>query len=168
MLAPGLKVVFCGTAPGDASARVGAYYAGPGNRFWETLHRVGLTPYQLPPHEFSTVIQYGIGLTDLAKHTSGSDASLHKRDFDAAALHQKIEHFAPRVLAFTSKRGAQEYFGVRRVDYGLHAARMGRAHVFVLPSPSGAARRYWDVGYWQELADWIYRTPHSHRSYATF
>ena len=29
VLAPGLRVVFCGTAPGTASARAGAYYAGP-------------------------------------------------------------------------------------------------------------------------------------------
>jgi hypothetical protein len=25
--------------------------------------------------------------------------------------------------------------------------------VFVLPSPSGAARGFWDVGYWHQLAE---------------
>ena len=49
LLAPGMRVVFCGTAPGTASARAGAYYAGPGNRFWATLHEVGLTPILLAP-----------------------------------------------------------------------------------------------------------------------
>ena len=39
VLEPGLRVVFCGTAAGKASARAGAYYAGPGNAFWPTLHR---------------------------------------------------------------------------------------------------------------------------------
>jgi TDG/mug DNA glycosylase family protein len=29
VLAPGLRVVFCGYAPGTASARAGAYYAAP-------------------------------------------------------------------------------------------------------------------------------------------
>ena len=40
ILQPNLKVVFCGTAAGDASAKKRAYYAGPGNRFWKTLHEV--------------------------------------------------------------------------------------------------------------------------------
>jgi TDG/mug DNA glycosylase family protein len=33
LLRPGLRVVFIGTAAGAASARAGAYYAGPGNQF---------------------------------------------------------------------------------------------------------------------------------------
>jgi G:T/U-mismatch repair DNA glycosylase len=37
LLRPGLRIVFCGTAAGTASARAGAYYAGPGNAFWPTL-----------------------------------------------------------------------------------------------------------------------------------
>ena len=44
LIRPGLRIVFCGTALGAASARAGAYYAGPGNKFWPTLHEVGLTP----------------------------------------------------------------------------------------------------------------------------
>ena len=41
VLPPGLAVVICGTAAGTASARAGAYYAGPGNAFWATLTRSG-------------------------------------------------------------------------------------------------------------------------------
>lgn len=41
-----LSVVFCGTAAGNESARRRAYYAGPGNAFWPTLFKVGLTPRQ--------------------------------------------------------------------------------------------------------------------------
>ena len=37
ILQPGLRVVFCGTAAGRASAKARAYYAGPGNSFWKTL-----------------------------------------------------------------------------------------------------------------------------------
>ena len=31
VLAPGLDIVFCGTAVGNVSAQRGVYYAGPGN-----------------------------------------------------------------------------------------------------------------------------------------
>lgn len=43
-LRPGLRVVFCGTAPGLISAARGHYYAGPGNAFWPLLHDAGFTP----------------------------------------------------------------------------------------------------------------------------
>jgi len=52
VLRPGLRVVFCGTAAGAKSAQVRAYYAGPGNQFWATLSRVGLTRRRLAPREY--------------------------------------------------------------------------------------------------------------------
>ena len=70
---PNLKIIFCGTAAGDTSASTGAYYTGPGNKFWKTLYTVGLTPQQLKPDDFRMLLQYGLGLTDLAKYASGSD-----------------------------------------------------------------------------------------------
>ncbi len=51
VLAPGLDIVFCGTGAGAWSARVGAYYGKPGNKFWPTLHAVGLTPRRREPAE---------------------------------------------------------------------------------------------------------------------
>ena len=69
-----MRVVFCGTAPGAASARAGAYYAGPGNRFWATLPEVGLTPILLAPAEFPRLADFGIGLTDVSK--TASDQSI--------------------------------------------------------------------------------------------
>lgn len=41
VLAPNLRVVFCGTAVGVRSAARGHYYAGPGNDFWRLLHGSG-------------------------------------------------------------------------------------------------------------------------------
>ena len=76
VLGPGLRIVFCGMAAGNRSAREGVYYAGPGNKFWPTLHRIGLTPYQLDPTEFRSVQRYGVGLTDICKTESGPDGSL--------------------------------------------------------------------------------------------
>lgn len=151
VLAPGLAVVFCGTAAGTASARKRAYYAGPGNAFWPTLFEVGLTPRRLRPEEYALVTHYGLGLTDLAQTVSGADHVLADEDFDRAALRDKLERYRPRVLAFTSKRAASEFLG-RGVTYGLADEVFGETRVFVLPSPSGRARRHWDVRSWRELA----------------
>jgi double-stranded uracil-DNA glycosylase len=43
VLAPGLRVVFCGINPGLYSGAVGHHFARPGNRFWTALHGAGFT-----------------------------------------------------------------------------------------------------------------------------
>ena len=148
----GLAVVFCGSAAGAASARARAYYAGPGNRFWATLHRVGLTARLLAPVEFRAVLRYGIGLTDLCKTESGSDAGLSGRADDAAALAAKIARHRPAVLAFNGKRAAGVFLGTGGLAYGGQAQRIGETAIHVLPSTSGAARRWWDETYWRRVA----------------
>jgi len=151
VLVPGLRVVFCGTAAGAASARRQAYYAGPGNAFWPTLFVAGFTPRPLLPEEYAAVTAYGLGLTDLAKEVSGQDSALSAADFDRDALATKVQRYGPGVLAFTSKRAAEEFLR-RSVDYGLQPDSIGATRLFVLPSPSGAARRYWSLQPWQALA----------------
>jgi TDG/mug DNA glycosylase family protein len=154
VLAPGLRVVFCGTAPGTRSAREGAYYAHPGNHFWRTLFAVGLTPRLLAPTEFRDVLQFGIGLTDVAKHHFGSDADLPRAAFDAAALQRKLARYRPRIVAFTSKNAARAglALGSRNPAYGEQSVAIARTRVFVLPSPSGQARGFWDIEPWRALA----------------
>ena len=51
ILANGLKVVFCGTAPGNISAKAGAYYANNSNKFWEMLYKMGLTKKKMDAKE---------------------------------------------------------------------------------------------------------------------
>ena len=146
-------MVFCGSAAGAVSARVGAYYAGPGNRFWPTLAHVGLTPVELAPVQFRELPRYGLGLTDLCQTASGADADLPASGDDPAALDAKIRHVRPRVLAFVGKRAAKAFLNARQVDTGLQAASpFPDTDLFVLPSPSGAARGSWDIAPWQSLA----------------
>lgn len=151
VLSPGLRLVFCGTAAGRRSASEGAYYAHPGNFFWRTLQQVGLTPRRYAAAEFRQLPALGIGLTDLAKHHAGNDDQLPTGAFDVTALRAKIERFAPRIVAFTSKNAAQAALG-QAVAYGMQRERIAGSEIFVLPSPSGQARRFWDIAVWQDLA----------------
>lgn len=151
LLKPGLQVVFCGTAAGTASARAKAYYAGPGNAFWRTLYATGLTPTQLAPSEYGRLLEFGIGLTDLCKIRHGSDVEVGTEEFDSDGLRARIARVEPAYLAFNGKnaaRGALE----RQVSLGPQEERIGGAAVWVLPSTSGAARSYWDIEPWEELA----------------
>jgi TDG/mug DNA glycosylase family protein len=151
-LRPGLKLVFCGTAPGELSAARGHYYANPHNRFWPALFEAGFTPRLFRPDEDAALPDLGIGLTDMSKTAKGQDAGLKPEDFDAALLRLKIQAHQPAFAAFTSKRAGLEYFGAKRVAYGLQEEAIGKTAIFVLPSPSGAARGYWDIGPWKTLA----------------
>lgn len=157
VLEPGLTTVFCGSAASSASAREGAYYAGPGNRFWPVLYEAGLTPRLFDPAEFRSLAPLGIGLTDLAKHESGMDVALSSNAYDSELLLRKIETYQPRHLAFTGKRPAGifllEALGKNLSDYGSQNVRIGATEVFVLPSPSGAARRWWSADPWIKLGE---------------
>lgn len=157
LLRPHLKVVFCGTAASMISARKRAYYANPTNYFWRTLFQVGLIASQFQPKEFPQLLDYGIGLTDIAKHAVGNDSDLSRNDYDAEALRQKILQYQPKMLAFTSKKAASEFLKqpTAKISYGLQTDRLDMTRFWVLTSPSGAARRYWDISIWQSLADTV-------------
>ncbi len=151
VLRSGLKIVFCGSAAGAVSARAGAYYAGPGNKFWDVLHRTGLTPRRLAPAEFPLLPEFGIGLTDMAKHYAGADAGIRRSHDDPAALAAKIARFRPAILAFNGKRAAKAFVG-GDIGYGRLDLTPDGTVLFVLPSTSGAAARYWDEDPWQTVA----------------
>ena len=152
VLAPGLRIIFCGSAAGRRSAEVGAYYAGRGNLFWPTLTSVGLTPCLLQPHDFPKLPDYGLGLTDICKTQSGADAELDRAADDPEGLRHKIEQCRPVVVAFVGKRPAQVFLARKPVGYGFQPETVGRTALFVLPSPSGLARASWDEKWWWELA----------------
>jgi len=158
LLQPGLRLVICGTAAGTRSARERTYYAHPGNMFWRTLFAVGLTPRLLAPAKYPSLPGFGIGLTDLSKFHYGNDAELPVDAFDVAALRSKIEHYAPRVIAFTSKHAGLSALG-KGATYGLQPVPFAGIPAFVLPSPSGQARRSWDIRVWQALADFVAPQP---------
>jgi TDG/mug DNA glycosylase family protein len=160
-LRPGLKLVFCGTAPGRQSALQQAYYAHSQNKFWATLHKIGMTPRLFAPHDYEKLWELGIGLTDIAKHVYGMD---HQLPSDAlgseavAALKARIRKARPAILAFTSLNGGRKVMGARAVA-GEQSEMLGETRVFILPSPSALADNHWDIGPWRELANAVKHLP---------
>ncbi|HET8895582.1 MAG TPA: uracil-DNA glycosylase family protein, partial [Gaiellaceae bacterium] len=51
VLAPGLRVVFCGINPGRVSAEAQAHFANPRNDFWRLLHAAHFTSRLYEPAE---------------------------------------------------------------------------------------------------------------------
>lgn len=156
-LAPGLTVLFCGTAPGFVSARRGHYYAGPGNRFWGLLAEAGLTPRQLTPDEDHLMPGFGLGLTDLAKAVAGMDKDIPESAYLPQRLAEVVSQWRPGALAFTSLKAARTALGDKRLAPGRLAedARWPGMALWALPSPSRAnlhfsAAPWLDLGRWQK------------------
>ena len=158
-LKPGLTLVFCGTAAGRQSALKQAYYAHAQNKFWRTLHQVGLTPRLFEPGEYPDLWSLGIGLTDIAKFAYGMDHQLPKHSLGAdavKALRERIAGIVPRHLAFTSLNAGRAVMGKQAVA-GRQKDKIGETSVWILPSPSPLADNHWDIRPWRALAQAVKR-----------
>ncbi|KAA2214950.1 mismatch-specific DNA-glycosylase [Teichococcus oryzae] len=157
LLVPGLRLVFCGSAPGAVSAARGAYYAHPGNRFWSILHQAGLTPRRLAPAEYPSLLWLGIGLTDMAKHASGNDDQLPPDAYDPEGFAARIRAVRPLAVAFTAKAPAAAFLERRTsaISYGRVEGPADFPMLWVMPSTSGQASRFWDARPWMALGSWF-------------
>src|SRR5882672_5682004 len=165
VLKRGLQIVFVGTAAGERSAREGAYYAHPGNRFWKALREVEITPRLYCPHEYRGLLALKIGFTDICKTQKGRDQVI--TEYDRLGLLQKIKRHRPRIVAFTSKKAASIWYGrsTKDIAYGRQPGTAdGGAMIFVLPSPSGAASGHWQIKPWRELAGLLAKRPRPSRT----
>jgi TDG/mug DNA glycosylase family protein len=146
VLAPGVRIVFCGINPGKASAAASAHFANPRNDFWRLLHAAGFTVRVLEPEEQFDLLPLGIGLTNAAFRTTRGSGELRKDDFAGAS--ERLEELArtlrPKAIAFVGKTA---YSGVfhEPTEHGLKKRRLDQTALFVLPSTSPAnAAVSWD------------------------
>jgi double-stranded uracil-DNA glycosylase len=157
VLAPRLRVVFCGINPGRVSAARGAHFANPRNDFWRLLHAARFTPRVLDPSEQFEALRYGIGITNAAGRTTHGSGDLRRGDFDLGRLARIAAELQPRVIAFVGKEAFRGLFG-ERPELGPQERTLGDVGLFVLPStsPANAPVPYAERLRWfTELRAWI-------------
>lgn len=139
ILAPDLRVVFCGINPGRLSAAAGAHFANPRNDFWRLLHDAGFTEHLVTPSEQRELLAYGCGVTNAALRTTPGSGDLRRADFAGAAarLERLCTELRPRFMGFVGKEAWRGAFGAS-ADFGLQPRRLGDTALFVLPSTSPA------------------------------
>jgi TDG/mug DNA glycosylase family protein len=144
VLAPGLRVLFCGINPGLWSAAVGHHFARPGNRFWKALHRSGFTPRLLAPDEEAELLRLGLGITNLADRASATAADLTPEELRAGGrrLAAKVHSAQPKVVAVLGVGAYRTAFTRPRVTVGPQPDPIGDAPAWVLPNPSGLNAHY--------------------------
>jgi TDG/mug DNA glycosylase family protein len=156
ILAPDLRVIFCGINPGRVSAAAAAHFANPRNDFWRLLHAAKFTARLYEPGEQFDVLQEDIGLTNAAYRTTPGSGDLRHADFEGAAerLRRIAHELKPKWIGFVGKEAYRGAFG-ERAELGVQERRLGKTQLFVLPStsPANAAVPWLERERWfQELA----------------
>ena len=144
VIAPGLRVLFCGINPGLYTAAVGHHFARPGNRFWPALHQSGFTRRLLSPFEEAELLEMGLGITNVAARATATAAELSPEDFISGGriLRHKIRCFAPRFVAVLGVGAYRVAFRQLKAAIGEQDERIAGARAWVLPNPSGLNANY--------------------------
>lgn len=139
VIAPRLRVLFCGINPSLYSAVVGYHFARPGNRFWPALHRSGFTPRQLAPSEQEELLGWGLGVTNVVERASATAAELSPAELHAGGerLRSEVLEYRPQWLAVLGVTAFRTAFDRPTATYGEQDLRIGGTRVWVLPNPSG-------------------------------
>ena len=159
LLAPNLRVVFCGINPGLSSAHQGYPFANGSNRFWKVIHQAGFTRELLKPEQEQRLLETGCGITMLVERPTIQANELagdELRD-GGARLQEKILRYQPRALAVLGKDAFQKAFRQRKVEWGEQPQTLGETRLWVLPNPSGLNRATIEemAAAYRQLHDWL-------------
>ena len=144
VIAPSLRVLFCGINPGLYSGATGHHFARPGNRFWPTLHRAGFTPRLLHPSEEHELLTYGYGITNLVVRATATADELDSEELVAGQrrLKAKVRRYQARVVAILGISAYRTAFGKKTITLGRQPEPLAESIVWVLPNPSGLNAHY--------------------------
>jgi TDG/mug DNA glycosylase family protein len=144
LIAPGLRLLFCGINPGLYSGAVGHHFARPGNRFWRVLHESGLTERLISPFEERELLRLGIGVTNLVGRATATAAELAPAELREGAerLADVAERYRPAVIAVLGMDAYRTAFQRPKARMGPQAGDIGGSRAWLLPNPSGAQASY--------------------------
>jgi len=144
VIAPDLRVLFCGINPGLYTAAVGHHFARPGNRFWPALYAGGFTSRLLSPFEERELLQSGYGITNVVSRTTASADMLTKEEIleGGKRLRAKVLRYRPRILAVLGVGAYRTAFNQPKAVVGRQEDRIGDTILWVLPNPSGLNANY--------------------------
>jgi len=144
VIAPDLRILFCGINPGLYTAAVGHHFARPGNRFWPALYAGGFTDRVLSPFEERELLKSGYGITNVVPRATASADSLTKEEIVAGGeqLRAKVLRYRPGILAVLGVGAYRTAFNQPKAAVGRQEERIGDAVLWVLPNPSGLNANY--------------------------
>src|SRR5258708_29006644 len=144
VIAPGLRVLFCGINPGLYTAAVGHHFARPGNRFWPALHVSEFTDRLLSPFEEQELLRLRLGVSNVVARATAAASELTRDDFvkGGRILRSKVRRYRPRIVAVLGVGAYRAAFARPKAVIGEQDEQIGAARVWGLPNPSGLNANY--------------------------
>lgn len=129
-----LKLLIVGINPGLWTAAVNAPFARPGNRFWPSLHRAGLTDHEvdasrgLDPRDEAELLARGIGITNIVGRATARADELSKQELrdGAARLVRRAQALRPKCVAIA---GITAF----RIGFSQPKAQIGQQDTTTIP-----------------------------------
>ncbi len=153
----GLDLVFVGLNPSPRSVAVGHYFGNPRNRFWAAFNLAELASVEVSAEDDGTLLEHGIGFTDLVKRPTPGVSHLKAADYREGSpiLKAKLEQYRPRVACFHGVTVYRHYLryaegAVEEPSPGPQERLVGETKLFVTPNPSPANARF----SLEDLAGW--------------
>lgn len=144
VIAPRLRVLFCGINPGLYTAAVGHHFARPGNRFWPALYAAGFTDCLVSPFDERLLLRSGYGITNVVMRTTATADGLSREELREGGqqLAAKVRKYRPRVLAVLGLGAYRSAFEKPKAVIGRQEEMLGETIIWVLPNPSGLNAHY--------------------------
>lgn len=144
VIAPDLRVLFCGINPGLYTAAVGHHFARPGNRFWPALYAGGFTDRVFSPFDERELLKSGYGITNVVPRATASADLLTKEEIVAGGeqLRLKVLRYRPRILAVLGVGAYRTAFNQPKAMVGRQKRMISNTVLWVLPNPSGLNANY--------------------------
>ena len=141
ILAPGLRVVFCGINLAFIR-RDWFSLCSSSKSLLEGDISAGFTDRQLKPQEAQHLLDYRCGVTKLVDRPTVQANEVSKQELHAGGrkLIEKIEDYQPQALAILGKQAYEQGFSQRGAQWGKQTLTIGSTQVWVLPNPSGLSR----------------------------
>ncbi|SQB96233.1 G:T/U mismatch-specific DNA glycosylase [Clostridium paraputrificum] len=149
------RLLVVGINPGLWTAKVGAPFARPGNRFWPALHEAGITPRLvdardgLSDADLGMLAEAGLGFTNVVARATARAGELADDEIRAGGrvLAEKVARQrdlrgGPEVVMVAGIGAFRTAFGAKtpsggKVGVGKQEKAIGGAETWVVPNPSG-------------------------------
>lgn len=137
---PGMRMLVCGLNPSLVAADAGFGYAGVTNRFWSVAVAAGIVTH--PRQPLVSLVEDGVGMTDLVKRATPNADSLTPAEYQAGAVRvaRLVEWLRPGVVLSVGLAGWRAAID-RRAQPGPQPSPFGGVPAYVMPSTSGRNAR---------------------------
>ncbi len=158
--------IVCGTSK---SKEEDCYYIKEKEKFWGSLHKARITEDKIVPCDYRELgKKYGIYLTEIVDEIVSQDQYIKVEQVKEGLekLLPFIEREKPKRILFHGKRAAAWFWQwtnknkkitkstghiTKKFDYGFQLNwTYNNTKIYILPSTSGAAGRWWDEDKWIE------------------